>query len=58
MDEDKAVLNIRSNPKHFFSFARSRQKTKAKVGPFPDPTTGKTNNNCDFTAETLAKQDT
>ena len=33
-EEDQAVFNIKSNPKTFFSFAKSRQKTRAKIGPF------------------------
>ena len=55
-EEDKAVFNIKTNSKVFFSFARSRQKTKAKVGPFVDPETGKPNPSPDFAAEILRKQ--
>ena len=54
-EEDEAVLRIKQNPKSFFSFARSRQKTKAKVGPFLDGE-GKPNPSADFTAETLRTQ--
>jgi hypothetical protein len=35
-EEDEAVLRMKENHKAFFSFARSRQKTKARVGPFLD----------------------
>ena len=56
MEEDEAVLRIKSNPKAFFSFARSRQKVKAKVGPFLDPSTGLPNPSPDFAAESLRTQ--
>ena len=56
MEEDKAVFNIKSNPKHFFSFAHSRQKVRAKVGPFIDPATGRPNPFPVFAAESLRKQ--
>ena len=36
-EEDEVVLRMKENPKAFFSFARSRQTTRAKVGPFLDP---------------------
>ena len=42
MEEDEAAFKSKSNSKVFFSFARSRQNGKAKVGPFLDPTTSKT----------------
>ena len=54
-DEDEAVLRIRENPKAFFSFARSRQKTKAKVGPFLDKD-GRPNSSPGFAAEALRQQ--
>ena len=54
--EDKAIFNIKSNPKYFFSFAKSRQKTKSKIGPFLNPATGKLNSDTAFTAETLRQQ--
>ena len=54
--EDQAIFNLKSNPKSFFSFARSRQKTKARIGPFLDPTSGKLNPDVAFTAETLRHQ--
>ena len=54
-EEDEAVLRIKQNSKAFFSFARSRQKTKAKVGPFLDES-GKPNPSPDFSAEALSQQ--
>ena len=48
MEEDKAVFNMKRNPKAFFSFAHSRQKNRAKVGPFVDPATGKPNSSPDL----------
>ena len=44
------------NPKAFFSFARSRQKTKTKIGPFIDPSSGLPNPDPDFAASLLAQQ--
>ena len=42
IEEDQAVLRMKENTKSFYSFAKSRQKTKYGVGPFlrdgqPDP---------------------
>ena len=54
-EEDEAVMRIKENPKAFFSFARSRQKIKAKVGPFLDEK-GVPNSSPDFAAETLRQQ--
>ena len=56
MEEDEAALRIKTNSKAFFSFARSRQKAKSKIGPFLDPTTGFPNPSPDFAAEALRKQ--
>ena len=56
MEEDKAVLNIKSNPKAFFSFAKTRQKTRSKIGPFVDPSTGAPNPHPEFAASELSKQ--
>ena len=56
IEEDEAVLRIRQNPRAFFSFCRSRAKIQAKVGPFIDPSTGKSNPSPVFTAETLKEQ--
>ena len=47
---------MKENSKAFFSYAKSKQKTKAKVGPFLDPTTGKINQEPMNTAEVLRKQ--
>ena len=55
-DEEKAMLNIKDNPKSFFSYAKSRQKTRARIGPFIDPSTGQTNSNPDFAAKLLSDQ--
>jgi len=53
LEEDRAVFNIKSNPKFFFSFAKKRQKTRSRVGPFIDPKTGRPNPSSDFAAEAL-----
>ena len=55
-EEDQAVFNLKSNPKSFFSFARSRQKTKSSIGPFLDQDSGKLNPDPSFGAEVLRKQ--
>ena len=55
MEEDEAVFKIKSNSKAFFSFARSRQKVKAKVGPFIDAASGGPNPSPDFAAEALCQ---
>ena len=49
-------MMMKTNPKFFFSFARSKQKTKSQIGPFIDQSTGKLNPDQAFTAETLCKQ--
>ena len=56
LEEDQAVLNMKSNPKAFYSFAKSRQQVKSAVGPFLDPTTGLPNSSPDFAASELSKQ--
>ena len=56
LEEDHAVFNMKSNPKTFFSFAKSRQKTKSKVGPFIDPSTRAPNADPEFAASELIKQ--
>ena len=48
------VLNIKKNPKAFFSFARSRQKTRSRIGPFLDSATGPTTPDPDFAAGVLS----
>ena len=55
-EEDQAILNIKQNPKAFFSFARSRQKTRARIGPFLDPVSGQPNPDPDFAASVLSDQ--
>ena len=50
--EDDAVFKIKSNSKYFFTFAKSRQNTRAKVGPFLD-SDGMPNPSPDFAAESL-----
>jgi hypothetical protein len=54
--EDDALLNLKENPKSFFSFARSRQKTRARIGPFLDPVTGIPNPDPDFASSVLSEQ--
>ena len=56
LEENQAISNIKSNPKAFFSFARSRQKTCARIGPFIDPSTGKPNPSPEFAATALSQQ--
>ena len=56
IEENEAVMKIKSNSKAFFTFARFRQKVRAKVGPFLDPETGRPNPLPDFAAECLRNQ--
>ena len=56
MEEDQAVFNMKSNPKAFYSFAKSRQKTKSKIGPFVDASTGQPNPHPEFAASELSRQ--
>ena len=56
LEEEQAVLNMKENPKSFFSFAKKRQKTKSRIGPFIDPSTGAPNSNPDFAANLLSDQ--
>ena len=56
MEEDQTVFNMKENPKALYSFAKSRQKTKSKVGPFIDCTTGLPNPSPEFAAAELSKQ--
>ena len=32
--EKRAIENIKSNPKHFFAYAKKNLKTRSKIGPF------------------------
>ena len=56
MEEDEAAFRIKTNSKAFFSFARSRQKVKTKIGPFMDPATSTPNPSPEFAAEALKRQ--
>ena len=47
---------MKENPNVFFSYARARQKTKAKVGPLLDPESGKLNSDPAFTSQVLSDQ--
>ena len=55
-EENEAIPKIRKNPKVFFSLAKRRQKTKAKIGPFPESKTGKLNPDPAFSAKILKEQ--
>ena len=35
-DENRAVASIKTNPKYFYSYARSKAKIKGEVGPFKE----------------------
>ena len=54
--EDDAVLRIKENPKAFFSFARGRQNTRSRVGPFMDPATDSPNSSPDYCCQALQQQ--
>jgi hypothetical protein len=56
IEENEAVMKINSNMRAFFSFAKTRQKVYAKVGPFLYPTTGNPNSSPDFSAKALSEQ--
>ena len=56
VEENQVVSNMKKNPKAFYSFAKSRQKTRAKIGPFLDPITNIPNPDPDFTAQVLSDQ--
>ena len=56
LEEDQAVLNMKSNPKAFYSFAKSRQKTKSKDGLLLDPTTGTPSPYPTYAASELSRQ--
>jgi hypothetical protein len=55
-EEVEVVSRMKTNPKAFFAYAKARQQTRAKVGPFIDSRTGLPNPDPDFTAEQLSKQ--
>ena len=46
---------IKQNSKAFYSYAKARQKTRSKTGPFVDPITGKLNPSSDYASEVLSK---
>ena len=50
------MQKIKSDPKQFYNFVKSKQNTKTKIGPFLDPDTGYTNSDPDFAANILSKQ--
>ena len=54
--ENEAVLRIKENPKAFFAFARERQNTRSRVGPFMDPATGSPNSSPDYCCQALQQQ--
>ena len=56
LHEDYTAMNFIEEDQAFFSFAKSRQKTKSKVGPFIDCTTGLPNPSPEFAAAELSKQ--
>ena len=56
VSEDKVIAGMKENINVFFSYAKARQKVKAKVGPFIDPTTGELNLDPDYTAKCLSEQ--
>ena len=47
---------MKDNPNIFFSYARSGQKTTAKVRPLLDPSSGSLNNDPSFTSKVLSDQ--
>ena len=34
MKETQALEKIKSNPKHFYAYAKKKLKTRSKIGPF------------------------
>ena len=55
-EEDVAISNMRENPKSFFSFAKTRKKTRARICPFIDPPSGSPNPDPDFATSILSEQ--
>ena len=55
-EENKVFSKMKTNPKAFFAYAKVRQQTKARVGPFIDPSSGLLNPDPDFAAEHLSEQ--
>ena len=54
--ESKVISGMKENVNVFFKYARARQKTYAKIGPFLDPESGKLNLDPDYSAECLSEQ--
>ena len=54
--EAKVLAGMKENVNVFFSYAKLRQKTHAKVGPFLDPDTSELNLDPDYTAQCLSDQ--
>ena len=54
--EARVIADMKENPKVFFSYAKARQKTAAKVGPFLDPETGELNLDPEYSAQRLSEQ--
>ena len=52
--EKRAIENIKSNPKHFFAYARKKLKTRSKIGPFR--INGEIFNTLDDICEKLSEQ--
>lgn len=55
-EETELVSRMKTNPKAFFAYARARQQTRTKVGPFIDISTGLPNPDPDFTVAQLSEQ--
>ena len=54
--ENKVIAEMKENSKVFFSYAKARQKTHAKVGPFLDPETGVLNIDPEHSVKCLSEQ--
>ena len=54
--EAKVIAGMKVDTKVFFDYAKSRQKTKAKVGPFLDPDSGELLLDPEHTAQKLSEQ--
>ena len=55
-EESEVVSKMKTNTKAFFTYAKARQQTRARVGPFIDPSSGLPNPDTDFTVEQLSQQ--
>ena len=54
--ETKVITGMKENVNVFFDYAKARQNTRAKVGPFLDPESGHLNLDPDYTAQCLSDQ--